>query len=35
MGKIQIERTHAGRAGKIIIDHPEKMNAMTVEMRQA
>ena len=34
MGKIQIERTHAGRAGKIIIDHPEKMNAMTVEMRQ-
>jgi len=35
MGKIRIDRTHAGRAGKIIIDHPEKMNAMTVEMRQA
>jgi|TARA_B100000315_G_C14421047_1_gene515572 2-oxoglutaroyl-CoA hydrolase len=34
MGKIQIKRTHTGRTGRITIDPPEKMNAMTVEMRQ-
>ena len=35
MGKIRIERTHEGRAGRIVIDRPEKMNALTVEMRHA
>ena len=35
MGKIRIERTHEGRVGKIIIDRPDKMNALTVDMRRA
>ncbi len=35
MEYIRIERTHEGRAGKIIIDRTDKMNALTVEMRQA
>jgi enoyl-CoA hydratase/carnithine racemase len=35
MEYIRIERTHDGRAGKIIIDRTDKMNALTVEMRQA
>ncbi|MFQ5692137.1 MAG: enoyl-CoA hydratase/isomerase family protein [Nitrospinota bacterium] len=35
MGQIRIERTHEGRVGRILIDRPEKMNAMTVEMRRA
>ncbi len=34
MGQIQIERTHEGRVGKIVIDRPDKMNALTVEMRR-
>ena len=35
MENIRIERTHEGRVGKIIIDRTDKMNALTVEMRQA
>ncbi len=35
MENIRIERTHDGRVGKIIIDRTDKMNALTVEMRQA
>ncbi len=35
MEYIRIERTHEGRVGKIIIDRTDKMNALTVEMRQA
>ena len=35
MGQIRVERTHEGRAARVLIDRPDKMNAMTVDMRAA
>jgi enoyl-CoA hydratase/carnithine racemase len=34
MGQIRVEKTHEGRVGRIVIDRPDKRNAMTVDMRR-